>query len=66
MWGQSEVQIPRLTDLERRGGVANGTVKFSGRVADLADEKRHAELPWIIGAGLDPHKPRHPGVLEFR
>ena len=24
-----------------------GTVKFSGSVADLADETRHAELPWI-------------------
>ncbi len=24
-----------------------GTVKFSGSVADLADEPRHAELPWI-------------------
>ena len=26
---------------------AGGTVKFSGRVADLADEERHAELPRI-------------------
>ena len=27
--------------------MSNGTVKFSGSVADLADETRHAELPWI-------------------
>ena len=26
---------------------AGGTVKFSGSVADLADEERHAELPRI-------------------
>ena len=28
-------------------GPRYGTVKFSGSVADLANETRHAELPWI-------------------
>ena len=38
-----------------------GSVKFSGRVADLADEKRHAELPWISIPARD-HQPRRMAV----
>ena len=44
----------RLAFVDRSEGAAGprprgagGTVKFSGRVADLADEERHAELPRI-------------------
>ena len=38
-----------------------GSVKFSGRVADLGDEKRHAELPWISIPARD-HQPRRMAV----
>ena len=33
--------------ISARAWIDGGTVKFSGSVADLADETRHAELPWI-------------------
>ena len=39
----------------------HGTVKFSGRVADLADEKRHAELPRISIPARN-HQPRRMAV----
>ena len=37
------------------------TVKFSGSVADLADEERPAELPWISISPRD-HQPRRLAV----
>ena len=62
---------PLMVDLFKNLGVSQGvvgersswygSVKFSGRVADLADEKRHAELPWISIPARD-HQPRRMAV----
>ena len=50
-------------------GVINGnlygTVKFSGSVADLADETRHAELPWI-SIPTRHYQPRRLAVSPLR
>ena len=42
-----------------------GTVKFSGSVADLADETRHAELPWI-SIPTRHYQPRRLAVSPLR
>ena len=42
-----------------------GTVKFSGSVADLADETRHAELPWI-SIPTRHYQPRRLAVAPLR
>ena len=42
-----------------------GTVKFSGSVADLADETRHAELPWI-SISTRHYQPRRLAVSPLR
>ena len=47
--------------LDEARTATTGSVKFSGRVADLADEKRHAELPWISIPARD-HQPRRMAV----
>ena len=39
-----DAKLPSLLPVGRH---SVGTVKFSGSVADLADETGHAELPWI-------------------
>ena len=43
----------------------DGTVKFSGSVAGLADEPRHAERPWLSIAPRD-HQPRRLAVSPRR
>ncbi len=43
----------------------DGIVKFSGSVADLADEPRHAERPWLSIAPRD-HQPRRLAVSPRR
>ncbi len=43
----------------------DGTVKCSGSVADLADEPRHAERPWLSIAPRD-HQPRRLAVSPRR
>ena len=45
--------------------LARGTVKFRGSVADLADETRHAELPWVSISARD-HQPRRLAVSPLR
>ena len=55
-------------DRHDRSDVLNsrhGTVKFSGSVADLADEERPAELPWISISPRD-HQPRRLAVSPLR
>ena len=59
---------PRLVErIAEAGSVAGrgGTVKFRGSVADLADETRHAELPWVSISARD-HQPRHLAVSPLR
>ena len=50
---------------EAVGYVIEGTVKFSGSVADLADETRHAELPWI-SIPTRHYQPRRLAVSPLR
>ena len=47
------------------GCTRQGTVKFSGSVADLADETRHAELPWI-SIPTRHYQPRRLAVSPLR
>ena len=55
--------ITRLSTSLLRSGM--GTVKFSGSVADLADETRHAELPWI-SIPTRHYQPRRLAVSPLR
>ena len=54
----------RTTEPPRRH-LQGGTVKFSGSVADLADETRHAELPWI-SIPTRHYQPRRLAVAPLR
>ncbi len=45
--------------------LTRGIVKFSGSVADLADEPRHAERPWLSISPRD-HQPRRLAVSPRR
>ena len=58
-------EIDRVSTAGYALGYLGGTVKFSGSVADLADETRHAELPWISTSPRD-HQPRRLAVSPLR
>ncbi len=55
----------RVRALGHGPGGGRGTVKCSGSVADLADEPRHAERPWLSIAPRD-HQPRRLAVSPRR
>ena len=57
-----DVQDPIVPCLK---ALSEGTVKFSGSVADLADETRHAELPWI-SIPTRHYQPRRLAVSPLR